>query len=850
VAAGVTVATLAEAAWGLLLGRYSGRRDVVFGAIGSGRSGDLPKLSEMVGLFVSTLPVRLRWRGGEDLLYWLRELQRDRVAARQYEHVPLTRIRRWSGVQGATPLFDSVLSFQGATLSEALGKAPGELTIRDVAVEEKPGFPLIAVVLADSQRVVLELQYDGRRIRDAESARLLMHLEALLQAMAHGVHRTVAELPVVTAAERHQLQVEWNDTEAPLPEGMALHDLVLRRGLGAPASIALRTPGKAWTFGELLERSRTLAQRLVSVGVRPDHPVGLWAGRSPELAVAVLGILRAGASFLPLDPDLPLQRLRWMLEDSGARCVVRAGDSALPPLPDLPHSPQVIELRLEESEVAGGEQRPLPEVDPEQAAYTLYTSGSTGRPKAAAVSHRSLVAYAVTMARRLGLTAQDVFLQFASPSFDVLVEELFPIWWAGGAGAFHGAGAVVRPRRLERAIRELGATVLELPAGYWHEWVEDLQAAGRRPPSSLRQLLVGAEAPRPDLVASWVGYGIALTHVFGLTETAVTTTVHRIDGADGSSPAADLRAPVPVGGPLVGMRTYVLDPWLQPQPPSVAGELYIAGVGLGRCYHRRPALTAERFLPDPFSTVPGGRLFRTGDRARVRGDGALELSGRLDRQVKVRGVRVEPGEVEARLREQPGVREAAVVAPSDAHGHRRLVAFLVPRGDRSLDLRDLSESLAGSLPQAMLPARYEVLEALPRTASGKVDRQALSSRPEEASRRAAGEGTAPRSRREEAVARAWCKVLGLEAVEVDDHFFEVGGDSLSLIRLSRELEPVFGREISLMELFTHTSVAAQACHLGAPEVGDRVERIGHKVRQRAQLRTAMNRRRRPRIAVS
>ncbi|HEU0077112.1 MAG TPA: non-ribosomal peptide synthetase, partial [Longimicrobiaceae bacterium] len=449
-------------------------------------------------------------------------------------------------------------------------------------------------------------------------------------------------------------------------------------------------------------------------------------------------------------------------------------------------------------------------VDADNLAYVIYTSGSTGRPKGVAMPHRPVVDFALAMAGRLGLGPGDRFLQFASPGFDVVVEELFPAWLSGAAVVF-SRDELLTPAGLRRAIDRHGATCVELPTAFWHQWVHELARGGEPPPASLRSVIVGGERVAAERLAEWAGMGVPLVHVFGLTETACTSATLRLEAGDDGARWHNL----PVGRPRANARLLVLDPGLQPCPPGVPGELYVGGEGVARGYLGRPEQTAARVVPDPFAAEAcrGARLSRTGARVRWLADGELEFLGRLDRQVRIRGFRIETGEVEAVLAEHPGVRDACAVARDDGPGGPRLVAYFVAAGDGA-DAEALRAWLRERLPEHMVPAALVPLDALPITAHGKVDRAALPAPERAASGR---EHVAPRGPVEEVLAGIWAELLGTGRVGVTDDFFEAGGHSLLAAQVISRVRTRLHVEVPLRVLFTTPTVEALAAAAVAAE---------------------------------
>ncbi|MDY7092408.1 MAG: amino acid adenylation domain-containing protein, partial [Acidobacteriota bacterium] len=806
----LTAAAVVEGVWGLLLARYSGRREVVFGSIGSGRPAALPGVEGMIGMFVSTLPVRVAVEPDTPLVTWLQKLQGEQLDARQYEYTPLVEIQRWSDVTAGQPLFETCLSFQNYPLDEALAEHTGSLGFQGFQIHEDPGFPIMVVAIP-GPAMALKVEHDLRRVSADAARRLLRHLEHLLQQAVVDPHRPVREWSHLTDGERHQLEVEWNASVTEYPRDLNLHQLVERQVRSTPQATAAVDGADELTYAELNRRANRLAHALRRAGVGPEVVVGLCVERSPDLLVGMLGILKAGGAYLPLDSEHPDDRLAGLVQASGAALLV-ARDEVLERLPALAAAqlPQISPQVAEESGAELSEEDPEPLAGPDNLAYAIYTSGSTGAPKGVLIPHRAVVNYSLDMVHRFRLEPEDRVLQFASLGFNVVVEEVFPTLLAGAAVVLHREDLLLSLQELERVVADNRITGLELPAAFWHQWVHDLEARGETPPESLRFLLLGCERPKAERLAAWQRWGIDLLYVFGLTETTVTSSLHRLSSAD--APAYEL----PIGRPVANTRLYVLDSDLQPVAARVVGQLYIAGDGVGRGYLGRPDLTAERFVPDPFAAEPGARMYRTGDRARYRAGGELDFLGRADFQLKIRGYRVEPGEVEAALEEHPAVRSSVVVARPGPAGDARLVAFLTlsDEGEEDADagFPSLRQDLAGQLPDYMVPSRFVALKALPLSPNGKVDRRAL---PEVdvVPQLVAGERVAPRSELEGQLAEIWRQVLGLEEVGVHDDFFELGGDSILSIQITARANRE-GLGITARQLFEHPTIAGLAAVAG------------------------------------
>jgi amino acid adenylation domain-containing protein len=821
---GATLFMALLAAWQTLLARYAGQDDVVVGSPVAGRTRQ--ETEELIGFFVNMLALRGDLSGDPTWTELLARVRRTALGAFAHGELPFERLVEELVTERSlthAPLFQVTFSLdQGA-------EPDRRLRLGDLELErfgEGTGiaqFDLDLTVQDSGESLGGTLAYRSALFEAATIARMVGHLEVVIGAMVAGPRRRLSELSLLSGAERTQVQHVWNATDREFPGGSCLHELIARQARRTPDAPAIVFEGRGISHAELDARANRLAHGLRRWGVGPEVRVGIGVEKGPELALALLAVLKAGGAYVPLDPAYPAERIAYMLRDSGAALLLTeehlAGRMAADGIPTV-----LLEVLREET-AAGPAHAPESGVTAQNLAYVIYTSGSTGTPKGAAVPHRAVVNLAADMAQRLGLGPGDRFLQFASPGFDVVVEEVFPAWLAGAAVAF-SREELFAPETLLRVIAAEGVTVLELPTAYWHEWVRELARRRQPLPGCVRLVLVGGERLSAERLREWSELRTALVHVFGLTETACTSaTLHLVPGEDGSRWSS-----LPIGRPTGNVRVYVLDGWGQLLPPGIAGELFIGGEGVGRGYLGRPELTAERFVPDPFSVAPGARLYRTGDRVRWLSDGVLEFLGRVDQQVKVRGFRIEPGEVEAALLGAPGVREAAVVVREDVPGEKRLVGYVVAEEGAELAGAGLRAHLAARVPEHLVPGAFVVLGSLPLTPNGKVDRAALPA-PEHGGEAAY---VAPRTATQEVLAGIWGEVLGLETVGVEAGFFELGGHSLLATQVVSRARHAFGVEVPLRALFEAPTVAGLAERIealrseGAPPAPpiERVPRTG------------------------
>ncbi|HVT17882.1 MAG TPA: amino acid adenylation domain-containing protein [Thermoanaerobaculia bacterium] len=820
----LTTSTLVQAAWALLLQRHSGETEVVFGATTSGRPPELPGVESMVGLFINTLPVRAAPTPQAPLLPWLAALQEAQFEARQHQHTPLVDIQRWSEVPRGVALFDTLVVFDNFPLDGLVGDL-GE------GVEADPRFRFhnrthFALSLASwpAEEMPLELRYAPERCERAAVLRLLGHLQVLLAEMCEGEARRLSDLALLSEAEGWQLVGEWNDTAAGPARERSIVELFAAQVARRPQAAAVEEGVRVWSYREVARQASLLAGQLHRLGVGRGDLVGVHLQRCGEMVPALLGILLSGAAYVPVEVGLPVARVEWLLAALSLRWVVtqraRVRPLAALALPELAHLVLLDEGAEEGAEghrdgAAEAVQPPLTvwppsrwqagpplagpaEVGSEDRAYIIFTSGSTGRPKGVAVQHGPVVNLIGWVNRRFSLGESDRVLFVTALGFDLSVYDVFGLLAAGGVVRVASEAELADPRLLAE-------TLAGEPITFWDSAPAALQRllpwlGEERPRSRLRLVFVSGDwvpltlpgemrraFPRVEVVA-----------LGGATEAVVWSNFFVVDRVEAGW------ASIPYGRPIANAQYRVLDGELRACPIGVAGDLYIGGACLALGYAGEPELTALRFVPDAWGEEPGGRLYRTGDRARHRADGTLEFLGRLDQQIKIRGFRIELGEIEAALGEHPAVGEAVVVVRAESGGGRRLVAYVVARPGAAPTAAALRDHLRERLPDYMVPQDFVALARLPVTANGKLDRQALPApQPPEPE---AGHAAA-RTPTEELLIGIWGEVLGHDRVGIDDSFFALGGDSLSATRLLARLRAAFGVELPLRRLFDRPTPA-------------------------------------------
>jgi amino acid adenylation domain-containing protein len=796
---GLTVNTLFQGAWALLLSRHAGTDDVVFGCTVSGRPADLPGVQDIVGLFINTLPQRVRVEPELPILDWLHDVQAEHAEARQHEHAPLVDVQGWSEVPRGRPLFESLLVFENYPVPPDDPEAA--LEIVEGSSPERTHYPLVAVAVPGEDEIRLRITYDRRRFSQAAAERVLAHLATLVREAVRDPRRTVGEWALADAAEAERVR-QWSGAGADYPRDATLPALFAAQAARTPDAPAVVFGGETLTYAELDARATRLARGLRSLGAGPGAHVALPAERSAELVVSIVGIAKAGAAYVPLDTANPPARLAFLLDDAAPVALV-VPDEVPEALADF-RGP-VVSLR-ELSADADSDDRDLGDVglaatDP---ACLVYTSGSTGRPKAVLSTHRAIVRVAVAGGVP-GVEAPKAVLQFAPLTFDVGSWEVWTALVNGGRVEVMAPG-VPAIEELGSFVRARGIDTLWLTAGVFTRVAE----THPRLFSAVRQVLTGGDvvpvpAARRALAAN---PELVLVDCYGPTETGIFATTHRVTEDDLT------RASIPVGSTLPNTRVHVIDTNLNPVAVGVPGEVYVGGDAVSAGYWRRAAMTAECFVPDPFSERPGARMYRTGDRGRWLAEGALEFLGRGDWQVKVRGFRVEPDEVAAALRELPGVRDACVAARTDAAGETVLAAYVVAADPEAADAEALRAALRARVPDYMVPAAWVFVDALPLGPTGKVDRRALPAL-DESSRAAVAAHVPPRTETEVALAEVWKMVLGAARVGASDDFFALGGHSLratSVVTAVRERMEV---EIPIRAVFETPVLADLAARIDA-----------------------------------
>ena len=853
---GVSAASVFHWAWAQVLGRVSGRDDVIFGTVLFGRLQGGVGADRALGLLINTLPIRVRL-GEVGVAEGIQQTHESLAQLVRHEHASLALAQRCSGVPAHMPLFSALLNYRHSAAASV--EFTDESGMQVLSIQHRTNYPCTLSV--DDRGSDFELTVQVVPPLPAERLCRYMHqtLEQVMQALEQAPQTPACHIEVLDESERHQLLVQWNATQAPYAKDRCVHELFEEQVERTPDAVAVVYEGQFLSYTELNAKANQLARYLRQKGVGPDQPVAIGVERSLEMVVGLLGILKAGGAYVPLDPGYPAERLAYMLQDTAPK-VLLIQERLKDKLPKT--AAHVVTLDqdwhdIAEQSASNLDRRALG-LCPHHLMYVIYTSGSTGEPKGAMNEHRALINLLGWLQDRYRLGEQDRVLQKTPFSFDVSVWEFFWTLLSGARLIMARPQGHQDPEYLRELIEQTGVTTMHFVPSMLEIFLEQHRAGQC---ASVRRVMCGGETLSVSLQKKFFECfpGVRLSNMYGPSEAA-------IDATSWECQSEDPRHSVPIGRPIANARIYILDGHAEPVPLGVAGEIHIGGAGVARGYLNRPELTAQRFVKDPFSDEADARMYRTGDVGRYWPDGNIEFLGRNDHQVKIRGYRIELGEIEARLRRQSTVREAVVLvregathashgrsrtaepwtdrehaerAQRDVPGEKRLVAYVVSEAE-DLDVARLRDALSRELPDYMVPSAYVRLEALPLTPNGKLDRRALPA-PQEAafSQR---EYEAPHGELESALARIWSEVLQVQRIGRQDHFFELGGHSLLAVQMMSRVRRHLGLEVSLQELFTQPVLQDFACLVSQsqrsrlPELRAAIERPEHLPLSYAQQR--------------
>jgi amino acid adenylation domain-containing protein/non-ribosomal peptide synthase protein (TIGR01720 family) len=783
----ITLNTLIQSAWSLLLSTYSHSTDILFGVTVSGRPSALVGVETMIGLLINTLPVRVQLPATADLLSWMQALQMQQQEREQYAHTALTDIQAWSEIPRGTPLFESLIVFENypTSIATALqGKIPN-LQISQSQGYAHPPYPLTLSVIPGNE-ILFQIDYYTEFTSEFVT-RLLTHLKTILETITQNPYQRLSQISLISAAEQQQLNA-WNQTDRPVSQHPVQQQFEAQVDR-TPDAIALIYDDQHLTYAELNARANQLAHYL-SPRTQTQTPIAVCLDRTPDLIISLLAILKLGVAYLPLDPAYPSDRLTFMLEDALVHTLITATS--------VSHSflcSSIIYLDVHQSVIDQENSQNFTQViAPTQPAYIIYTSGTTGKPKGVLIPHAALSNYTAAAADKFDMTVGDRVLQFASISFDTAAEEIYPALISGASLVLRSPEMIRTAETFVTTIRQQQITLLDLPTAYWQQLTQDMIAENLTLPPSVRLVIIGGEAASAQDLKAWQPFQTRLINTYGPTETTIVATWWEVESA----------GTVSIGKPIPNVYTYVLDQNLHQVPIGIPGELYIGGSGVALGYLNQDYLTVERFIPDPFRS-PFHRMYKTGDRVRYLPDGNLEFLGRIDQQIKLRGFRIEPAEIETALKQHPDIQDAAVMLHPDSS---QLIAYYVSPTYPTIS--DLRSFLAHTLPTYMIPAAFVALPTFPLTPSGKLDRrsllQILPTLPTATA--------TPHTPTEELLVNIWADLLGIQP-SIHDNFFELGGHSLLATRVISQIHQVFGSELPLRQIFETPTIAELAQSLSA-----------------------------------
>ncbi|MBD2471153.1 non-ribosomal peptide synthetase [Nostoc sp. FACHB-145] len=793
--AGATLFMTLLTAFKILLYRYSQQEDIIIGTAIANRN--LPQIEKLIGFFVNTLVLRTNVSGNPSFLDFLARVKEITLDAYTHQDLPFEKLVEEIQPErnlSHNPLFQVWFSLNNSPMPTL---EIGELTLTiSEAESETSQFDLSLNMVEQQEELIGIFEYSSDLFNADTITRIAEHFQILLEGIIANPQQHLSQLPLLTASEQQQLLREWNNTEVAYPVDKCIHELFEQQVELTPDAVAVVYEHQQLTYTELNTKANQLAHYLRSLGVKPEVKVGICLERSLEMVIGLLAILKTGGAYVPLDPNYPQQRLEYILEDTQAP-VLLTQVSLVQVLPQ--HQAQIICLDSDWHLIAQQSQNNLySELTAENLAYIIYTSGSTGKPKGVQIPHIALSNFLYSMKQAPGLTSQDKLLAVTTYSFDIAALEIFLPIIVGACLIVASQEIISDGNQLLAKIKDSKATVMQATPATW----QLLLAAGWDGSEQLK-ILCGGEALSANLARKLLERCSFVWNMYGPTETTIWSAARRIETVNDT---------VPISSPIANTQLYILDQYNQLVPVGVAGELYIGGAGLARGYFQRPDLTAEKFIPNPFSDEPSARLYKTGDLARYLPNGEIEYLGRIDNQVKIRGFRIELGEIETVISQYPQVRETVVTVREDATDSPRIVAYMVPQVEQTLIIAQLRQFLESKLPNYMIPATFVELETLPLTPNGKVDRKALPT-PESTQLLSSSDIVPASTPIEKLLTGIWAEVLGIEKISIEHNFFELGGHSLIATRVISQIRQVFQIELPLRCLFEKPTIAQLAIEI-------------------------------------
>ena len=802
-----TLNTVFQAIWGVVLQRYNNTGDVVFGAVLSGRSPEVEDVESMIGLFINTVPVRVQCEGNVPFTALLGKMQNNALEMEKYSYYPLADIQASTPLKGA--LLDHIIVFENFPIQKSVANSGSgnnsEFVIEDVQAFEQTNFDF-NIIIMPAEELNIRFTFNSNIYDKSYMESLFEHIRQTAVKIIESPEIEIGEIEIINQEEKKRVLFDFNNTKAGYPENKCIHQLFEEQVERTPDNIALLFGDTTLTYRQFNNKANQLAGVLRGIGVKPGSIVGIMLERSFEMMIGIMGVLKAGGAYLPIDPEYPADRIKFMLEDSGAGVLLintqeteddKFKDAAYGEIP-------VTIINLGDEELYSGDGSNLHNIStPNDLAYVIYTSGSTGKPKGVLIEHTSAVNILTELHKKYPLGEADTYLLKTTYTFDVSVAEIFGWFHGNGRLAILEPGGEKNPQSIIRAIETFGVTHINFVPSMFNFLLNMIGEEGITALGKLKYIFVAGEAISGETVRKFYSMvkGVRLENIYGPTEATIYATGCSLTGLETT-------ANMPIGKPLQNVQVYILDKNNRPQPVGVPGELCIAGVGVARGYLNRPELTAEKFILNPFSEL-NQLMYRTGDLARWLPDGNIEFLGRMDYQIKIRGYRIELGEIESELMKHDSVKEAVVVAKDGRDGNKHICAYIV--SDRELTVHELREHMLRTLPDYMVPSYFVKLESMPLTSSGKANRRAL---PDPDIRLGTGvEYAKPTNDVEKKMVDIWQQVLNLERVGIDDNFFELGGNSLSLITVVSMFLEAFDVELSPRQLFETPTIRILAQRL-------------------------------------
>ncbi|MEP7253816.1 MAG: amino acid adenylation domain-containing protein, partial [Ginsengibacter sp.] len=779
----LTLNTLMQGVWSYLLHAYTGNDDVVYGVIVSGRPDDLSGIEHRVGMYINTLPLHTHFNSESEIKKWLTDLQNEQVLSRQYQYSSLSAIKSWAHIPAE--IFDSLLIFENYPVNKVLGEKKWKLQVDGVSVNEQTNYPL-NIVIGSADEIIIRFSYNAKLLAKEYVQEISNHFENVLNQIVQNGGSTLAEINLITQLEKDQILLDFNNAKADYPKNKSVVELFEQQVSNTPGNIAAIFEEEKLTYDELNKRSNQVAGWLRNKGIKENTFVPICIDRSFEMITGILGILKAGAAYVPIDPEYPEERINYILEDTSARFIVTNVATAQKLSKNSNFS--ILELDTEADKISAQPDKNLNlNIEPDSLAYVIYTSGSTGKPKGVMIEHVGIINLALSQIDAFGLKPGMKSLQFASFGFDASTSEIFCTLLSGGVLIQCSKESLLSAEGFEKIVENHQVDIVTLPPSY------QIMVKGMY--GSIKTVVSAGEPLNESIAEYLLSQNIKLINAYGPTENTVCTTLTDNPFTYNT---------VSIGNPIANVQVYILNKFDSLCPIGVPGELYISGNQVSRGYLNLPKLTKEKFIKDPFSKEQNARMYRSGDLARWLPDGNIEYLGRMDDQVKIRGYRIELGEIESVLLQSDLISQAVVLAKGDGSGGKRLVGY-VSSIDKEFDQEEIITWLRTKLPEYMVPGLWMKLENFPLTPSGKIDRKSL---PEvSVNELIKSEYVAPRNSLEERLAKIWRELLNAEKIGVYDNFFELGGHSLMAMRLLTAIHKELGIEVLVIkDLFQFSTI--------------------------------------------